>query len=381
MAPVEAPEIVQPTSEVELARVLADAARRGLKVAPRGGGTKSDWGCPPERVDLVLLTLGLTRVLEHAAGDMTATVEAGCTIAALQQVLAQHGQRLALDPLWPDRATVGGVLATNDSGPLRHAFGTARDLLLGVTVALPDGTLARSGGKVVKNVAGYDLPKLMIAAYGTLGVITQATFRLHPLPRQTRTHVFAAQSFAQATRFVGAVRASTLAVSGLQLSAGHDLRTTVAVRVEGSAVGVESSAAPLAQRAAACGLASVEATDDPWARRERLWQSPGTVTKITFPPSQLPHVCASMPRAPWALVAQATGTGLVATSAAPDDIIELADRLRATDGSLTVLRGDAPLKRHVNAAALTGVLPLMKRVKQQFDPTATLNPGRLGGGI
>jgi len=158
------------------------------------------------RMDLVLSTQGLNRVLEHAAGDMTCTVEAGCTITALRQVLARHGQRLALDPLWPDCATVGGVLATNDSGPLRQAFGSARDLLIGVTIALPDGTLARSGGKVVKNVAGYDLPKLMVGALGTLGVITQATFRLHPLPRESGTLVFASE--VRALRFARPARDS-----------------------------------------------------------------------------------------------------------------------------------------------------------------------------
>src|SRR5205085_1751730 len=155
---------------------------------------------------------GLNHVIEHAAGDMTVTVEAGCTIAALQQVLAQRGQRLALDPLWPDRSTVGGVIATNDSGSLRHAFGSLRDLILGVTVAPPDGALARSGGKVVKNVAGYDLPKLMVGAFGTLGVVTSATFRLHPLPAATRTFPFVAPSARDAGRFVLAVRDSTLAV-------------------------------------------------------------------------------------------------------------------------------------------------------------------------
>jgi glycolate oxidase FAD binding subunit len=381
MATVDAQEAARPESEVELARVLADAAQQGRKVAPRGGGTKVDWGCPTGHVDLVLSTLGLNRVLEHAAGDMTCTVEAGCTVSALQEVLARHGQRLALDPLWPGRATVGGVLATNDSGPLRHAFGTARDLVLGVTVALPDGTLARSGGKVVKNVAGYDLPKLMAGAFGTLGVITQATFRLHPLPRESRTYVFTAASSAEAARFVSALRASTLAVTGLQLCAGDQATPTVAVRVEGSREGVEASEVALAQTAAACGLASSDNPADPWGRRERLWEAAGTVAKVTFPPSQLAHVCATMPAARWTLVAEAAGVGLLVTSAGSDDVAELARRLGIAGGSLTVLRGDGELKRRVNGAALAGALPLMKRVKQQFDPAGVLNPGILGGGI
>jgi glycolate oxidase FAD binding subunit len=332
-------------------------------------------------VDLVLSTLGLDRVLEHAAGDMTVTVEAGCTVAALQQVLAQRGQRLALDPLWPDRATVGGVLATNDSGALRHAFGSARDLLLGVTVALPDGTLARSGGKVVKNVAGYDLPKLMVGAYGTLGVITQATFRLHPLPRATRTYVFVAPSITEAARFAGAVRAGTLAVTGLQVAAARDVQPTVAVRIEGSPEGVDASAAPLAERAAACGLASSAEPIDPWYDPARIWDKPCAVAKITFPPSKLSDLVAMMPTAPWSLVAQCSGVGRHATSADSADVTALAARVAATGASLTILRGESPLKEQVNAAALVGAIGLMKRVKQQFDPAAVLNAGVLGGGI
>ena len=183
--------IVEPADQARLAQILADANRAGLKVIPRGGGTKLGWGNPPAGADLVLSTRRLDRVLEHAAADMTATVEAGCTVAALQETLAKQGQRLAIDPLWPGRATVGGILATNDGGMLRAGFGSLRDLIIGITVALPDGTLAKSGGKVVKNVAGYDLPKLFTGSFGTLGVITRATFRLHPLPHAVQLLEFA----------------------------------------------------------------------------------------------------------------------------------------------------------------------------------------------
>src|SRR5207253_8958622 len=122
-----------------------------------------------------------------AWADLTVSVEAGCTIQKLQNVLAENGQRIAVDPLWPERSTVGGVLSTNDTGTLRIRYGALRDLIIGVTIALPDGTLASSGGKVVKNVAGYDLPKLVTGALGTLGVITRAVFRLHPLPLNSRS--------------------------------------------------------------------------------------------------------------------------------------------------------------------------------------------------
>jgi len=148
--------IVEPGTEKELAEVLRLSNEAGVAVIPRGGGTKLGWGNPPARADLILSTARLDKIIEHAWADLTVTVEAGCSIQILQQTLAAHGQRLGLDPLWLERATVGGVLSANDSGTLRLRFGALRDLIIGVTIALPDGTLASSGGKVVKNVAGYD---------------------------------------------------------------------------------------------------------------------------------------------------------------------------------------------------------------------------------
>ncbi len=192
---VPAQIVVEPGSADELARVLRCANAAGLSVVPRGGGTKLGWGNPPQGADLVLSTARLDQVLEHAWADMTATVEAGSTVGRFQQTLGEHRQRLALDPLWPERATIGGILATNDSGSFRVRFGALRDLIIGITLALPDGTLAKSGGKVVKNVAGYDLPKLATGSLGTLGVITQAIFRLYPLPHEVRSVNFTASSF------------------------------------------------------------------------------------------------------------------------------------------------------------------------------------------
>jgi glycolate oxidase FAD binding subunit len=381
MTPDDSVETARPASEAEVARVLADAQGAGLKVTSRGGGTKSDWGNPAAGSDRVLSTSRLNRVLEHAAGDMTVTVESGCTIAALQQHVARRNQRLALDPLWPGRATVGGVIATNDSGSLRHAFGGLRDLILGVTVALPDGTLARSGGKVVKNVAGYDLPKLMVGAFGTLGVITQATFRLHPLPASTRTFQFDAPSPREAGRFMLAVQDSPLAVTGLQLIADSHGQCSVAVRVEGSPAGTESSAAPIAALSAACGLASSPEGRDPWPERQLLWDLPGIIAKLTYPPARLAELCAALPGATWKLVAQGPGVALLATRENEEGLNKLAHRVRILDGSLVILRGDPDLKRRVNDTALGSSLPLMRAIKRQFDPSGTLNPGRMIGGI
>src|SRR5712692_8160229 len=208
VAGVQPKLVVEPGTERELAEVLRLSNEAGLAVIPRGSGTKLGWGNPPSRADLILSTARLDEIIEHAWADLTFTVQAGCTIQRLQETLAQHGQRLALDPLWPEKTTVGGVLSTNDSGGLRLRFGALRDLIIGVTIALPDGTLASSGGKVVKNVAGYDLPKLVTGALGTLGVITRAVFRLHPLPRKRRSLSVSGCHLDEAQQLILAIQAS-----------------------------------------------------------------------------------------------------------------------------------------------------------------------------
>src|SRR5258708_167161 len=172
--------IQTPETFEEAAGMLAAAAGEGLTVRPQGGGTKLGWGRVAPPPDIELHTTRLDRILEHNAGDLTAVLEAGVPLARAQERFAQAGQMLAVDPplggrdgddATPGSATVGGVVATGDSGPLRHRYGAPRDLILGMTVALADGTIARSGGKVIKNVAGYDVGKLFAGSFGTLGTI------------------------------------------------------------------------------------------------------------------------------------------------------------------------------------------------------------------
>ena len=181
IAGVPARFVAAPGSANEAAAVVRAAAVHDLSTVVRGAATKLDWGSPPERLDLILDTRRLTGVVEHAAGDLIVVVRAGTPLADLSPKLAAAGQQLALDAPLPG-ATVGGTVAVNTSGPRRMAYGTVRDLLIGVTNVRPDGDLARAGGKVVKNVAGYDLGKLVTGSYGTLGLITECAFRLHPVP-------------------------------------------------------------------------------------------------------------------------------------------------------------------------------------------------------
>ena len=383
--------VVEPRDDVEVGALLKDANASGLAVLPRGGGTKLDWGNRPRRADMVLSTARLNRVVEHAWADLTVTVQAGCTIRTLQDTLHVHGQRVAVDPLWPDRATVGGVLSTNDTGALRLRFGGLRDLVIGLTLALPDGTLASSGGKVVKNVAGYDLSKLATGALGTLGVITRAVFRLHPLPQQARTWSAAFTSLPEALRLVDAIQDSKLAHTSLQVRVSSASPPAVDMLLEGSAAGIASQA--LQARALAGGTALEESSAAVWSAREDLW-SPGErgpVVKISVPLTEVVKTVEIVQRVAgaehltWEAVIQATGLGWIRFDGTPATWSAVIGPLRSAaereGGSLVILRPPLPEDPCDAWGDIGDAQPLMTAVKRQFDPKSTLNPGRFVGGI
>jgi glycolate dehydrogenase FAD-binding subunit len=393
VAGVEPKVIVAPANEMELAEVLRRSNEAGIAVIPRGGGTKLGLGNPPSRAEVILSTARMNEITEHAWADLTVSVDAGCTIQKLQETLAQHGQRLALDPLWPDKATVGGVLSTNDSGTLRLRFGALRDLIIGVTLALPDGTLASSGGKVVKNVAGYDLPKLATGAFGTLGVITRAVFRLHPLPRGSRSFSVATASSEETQRFIHAVQNSKLAQTALQARFENGAAPVVDILFEGTEAGLSAQQAHLKVLAEIVPVA--EASPEVWDARQNLWSFPkpesAAVAKISFLPAEIDRSMemiaksAKVRRLRWKAVAQATGIGWLRLEGDPmdlrDSLQDLREQFERNAGSLLVLYRPAAMPSIDTWGDAGNALPLIKAIKQQLDPKNTLNPGRFVGGI
>ena len=385
--------IIAPGTAQEIAQVLQYCSSAGLSVVPRGGGTKLGLGNRPQKADLILSTERLNRVIEHAWGDMTATVEAGCTIDKLQHTLEEHRQRLATDPLWPERCTVGGLLATAESGTLRIRYGAIRDLVLGVEVALPDGNLIKVGGKVVKNVAGYDLTKLIIGSLGTLGVITRAVFRLHPLAVATATYSTSVSRMAEATKLVLAILDSHVVYTGLQVRADRPDQIAVDVRVEGIPESLHDHCEKLSKVAA--GLTFVESSADVWNARQNLFAGPGNsaVCKCSVLPTHIGSLCdaifryAALEDVAVKLVAQGTGLAEVRLGAAQiPSLLQVVNGVRGEldrlAGTMIVQQCPISMKEAVDVwGTLKDALPLMQQIKGKFDPARTLNPGRFVGAI
>lgn len=382
------PEVL-PADEAEVAAVLSYANHHGLRVMPWGGGTKASWGNPVTESDLILSTARLNRVMEYQWADLTVTVQAGCTIAALQNTLAGRGQRVAFDPLWPETATVGGVLSTNDSGALRLGFGGLRDLIIGVTLCLPDGTIAKSGGKVVKNVAGYDLPKLTTGALGTLGIITQAIFRLHPRPQCAKTLSVAFTTPAGAWNLMEATAQSKLTPAALQIRMGWGSLTKLDILFEGTSEGV---ALQEERFKSLVGDASAQ-EEQPiiWKAREELWEPSRdfTIVKLSLLPSEIEHISelirvGASGELQWQAVWYSTGIGWVRLEGPPAKVqvalAELRTKVERRDGSLVILR--QPAYSSLEAWGDVGTAKdLMLALKDQFDPKRILNRGRFVAGI
>jgi glycolate oxidase FAD binding subunit len=355
----------------------------------RGAGTKLGWGHPPERVDLILDTGRMDAVVEHAAGDLIVVVGAGCRLVDLQARLAGSGQWLAVDP--PRSGTVGGVVATASTGPTRHLHGPVRDLLIGARVVRADGLAAHSGGKVVKNVAGYDVGKLLTGSYGTLAVLTELAFRLHPLP-PTRTWVSVpVASAAEAHEATQRLVHSQLAPTGVELDRPAEGPATVSVLLEGIAAGVQGRTARALELLGPD--AAVDDTAPRWWGREPFGQD-DVALKLTCEIAGLRPLLVALDEAAASAgvrvdVRGSAGVGAllagVPGAAEPGAVARLVDGLRqraaSYGGSVVVLDAPAEVKAALDVWGPVGGLDLMRAVKNRFDPQRRLAPGRFVGGI
>ncbi|MFI7067632.1 FAD-binding oxidoreductase [Kribbella sp. NPDC050124] len=371
--------VARPRTIGEVAELLKAAAADQLTVVPVGGRSKLTWAAPPESCDLLLDLSGLNRLVEHSAGDLTVVAEAGVRLADLQAQLGETRQMLALDP--PEAcATLGGIVSANASGPRRLRYGTCRDLLIGISVVLADGTIAHAGGKVVKNVAGYDLGKLYIGAHGTLGVVVSTTWRLHPVAPARRVVTLDLDDAASAGPLVAALRRSTLTPAAVELIGPSDGAARLVVVFES----IAESVAAQANAAVALlggGLTSDELPDDFGCR-------PGTdddvLLRLAFVPAALADVLAALPAGTAVAAHACSGVAYAAVpSAGAGDVLPaLRAAIAPYDGSAVLLRAPAGIRDRLDHWGPVGdSLELMRRVKERFDPDRRLSPGRFVGGL
>jgi glycolate oxidase FAD binding subunit len=378
--------VASPQTPEEVAAVTRYANNHKLAIEIVGAGTKRGWG-NPVAADILLETARLVGVREHSWQDLTATVAAGTPWSAMQQTLAIHKQQVALDPLWPETATIGGIIATNDSGALRLKYGSLRDLIIGMTIVLADGTTAKSGGKVVKNVAGYDLHKLMTGAFGTLGVITEVTFRLHPIPQHAETFTIPAAAATPLAPLLQSIAQSHLLTQTLQLRSDAD----------GFHLDIQLSAHPDARHREAlqsmtrtAGLELEPTSDSVWKASEALLSRPDRLLlKATMLPTEVATFAQEVEEKGGECVAQSLGI-LCASFPADELSFKLAEEFRyhvGLQGGTTSLLTRTPSSSSTerSSPAVEDELPsgfaLMREIKYRFDPNRTLNPGRFMGGI
>jgi glycolate oxidase FAD binding subunit len=390
--------VVEPGTVEEISEVMKLANREGLAVSPRGGGTKMGLGNPPREVDLILSTARMNQVIEHVPGDQIVRVQAGIKLQDLQKKLAEANQMLGVDP--PEEgATIGGVVAANSSGPRRLRYGTVRDLIIGIKVVLADGTVAKAGGKVVKNVAGYDLSKLFTGSLGTLGVIAEANFRLHPIRESARTVVVEVddhKKIAAVAQDLTHSSFSQFVLDALEMRWDGE-SGVVAALFEGIEPAAEAQASTATELLRSHG--EVRTLDEGDGEEfwedlgRRPWAAGDVGIKISAPPAELTAVLDSVLGASGRAGVETrisghagTGVTFVGLSGGEDGLVDVVEEVREIwvrrGGSVVVQEAPLSIKSRVDAWGSGGdYLGLTRRVKEKFDPGYTMNPGRFLGGI
>jgi glycolate oxidase FAD binding subunit len=386
--------VVEPDTPEGLARALAEASASGRRVTVRGGGTKLGWGNDPPPASLVIDTRRLSRVLAYAEGDLTVTCEAGVTLDALNRELSKRRQWLPLDSAF-DEATIGGILATNDAGPLRHRYGTPRDLLIGVRVATTDGRLVKAGGRVVKNVAGYDIGRLVAGSFGSLAVIVEATFKLTPLPAAFGTQRFTftdRAAAAEAVAMLSSMQIDPVALDVRFHAAVSERPIEVLVRFGSTPAAVEAQMAEAERRLAASAPRTAHrvvgiADEGVWrVHGRRIWSGGGMIARVSWLPASFGAVfslLADMRRrvSVVELVARAgIGAGLLRIDAEDRAQVAVVRELRErfdVFNQVSVLRAQPPVKAAVDVwGPAASTAPLLAAIKRALDPAGVLNVGR-----
>ncbi|MGI8933901.1 MAG: FAD-binding oxidoreductase [Phormidesmis sp.] len=394
--------IAFPQTTAELSKVMALAAENGWRSLPMGQGSKLSWGGLAQQIDLVISTARLNRVVEHAVGDYTVTVEPGLKVAELKQLLAEQKQFLAIDPAFANQATVGGVVATADTGSLRQRYGGLRDMLIGVQFARYDGKLARAGGRVVKNVAGYDLMKLMTGAYGSLGILSELTFRLYPVQAESRSLILSGET-AAIEQAAAAIRLSGLTPVALDIlsaslmdSLDRETSLSLVARFQGIPAGVEEQIERLQKIATdhslTCQSLDGEADQDFWQQLGDVLQSGTLICKVGLRPSAISAMLkllgTVMPSA-LAKLQVSSGLGWVqleSVNETTDELVNGLEKLRShcqiNGGFLTLLQAPKALKQKIEIWGYSGnASGVMSALKQKFDPHRLLSSGRFVGGL
>jgi glycolate oxidase FAD binding subunit len=386
--------VLEPASVGEAAEIMRGLARDRAAVCFAGGGTELELGRPPARLDALVRTGRLARVVEHAPADQIVVVEAGLPLAALQRHLAPHRQRLALDPPLPERVTVGGLLAANGFGARRTRFGSVRDLVIGITLVRADGAVARGGGKVVKNVAGFDLPRLMCGSLGTLGLVAEVVFRLHPLPEASETVAVDGLAAAEVRELCVRTLAARLEPAAMAATGAAGTFRLLA-RFEGFAPGVAEQAERLVallggrRSARLAGGSEAEA----WARHDAARTAGDVRLKAAFAPAALTPAAGalgSMGRAlegaaevlyPSLGIAFLSGK-LRDAAAAARALGEARAALRPSGGSVVLAAAPTALRALADPwGPPPPALEVMRRLKAELDPEGRLAPGRFVGGL